>query len=106
GTVERVARRVGSDAELRHLVPIEIHQRLPILQLKVRGDVLETRQLRYLAEHQRRHSVELVEVAVLQRVLVLALREPAAELNVLDGLEEYAEAGHARGLAAELLNHL
>jgi hypothetical protein len=50
--------------------------------------------------------IELVGVGILQRVLIGAFRQAAAELDVLQALHEGVHAGHLRQLGPQLLDHL
>ena len=70
-----------------------------LLGLLVGGDVAQLRQLLQLRQQPRRPVVELVDIRVLQRVLVLRARQAAADVEVLRGLQEQRRARHLRDLA-------
>ena len=51
-------------------------------------------------------SIELLRVAVLERILILAARQAPAEIDVLNRLEIGDDARDLRHLAAQPLDHL
>ncbi len=63
------------------------------LDLLIGGDVAQLGQRAQFVEHQRRPSAELVQIGVLQRVLELRTRGPAADADVLGGLQNSVTPG-------------
>ena len=73
-------------------VAVDRQRQRRALGLLVGGDVAQLRQRLHLGQHLRRPFVELVEIGVLQRVLILGARRPAADPDVLRRLQEQAGA--------------
>ena len=69
-------------------------------------DVLQARQLRHLLLDDRRPVVELRRIGRGQRVLVLRLAEPAADIDVLARLHEELHARHLGHLGPQPLDDL
>ena len=84
GVEQLLADLIDGDAVDRRLLAVDVDRHLRILDVEVGGDVEQARKLRDLVAHLRREPVERLGVAALQRVLVLALRNPAADVDVLD----------------------
>ena len=74
---------------------IDLDRHLRIVDVEVAADVAQAFELRNLVAHFRRDPVQRVSVARLQRVLVLALRDAAGDVDVLDILEIHGHAGTA-----------
>ena len=106
GVVERVVDRRRGDAEPGRGVAIDLHVELQPLRLLVGVDVAQLRQRLELGEHFRRPLVELLEVRVDHRVLVLRGARPSAEPHVLHVLQEHLDPRHPRQLGPQLVDHL
>ena len=75
--------------------------------LLIGGDIAQLRQLLQRRQQPRRPGIELVEIGVLQRVLILRARRAAAHVDVLRGLQEQrAAAAPVRILRAQPLDDL
>ena len=74
--------------------------------LLVRGDVLQAGQLAHVLLDDRRPVIELRRIGRGQRVLVLGLAEPAADIDVLARLHEELHAGHLGHLGPQPLDDL
>src|ERR1700752_2811865 len=82
GIVERVVDERGLNAETRRLVAVDDERELAAARLLVGGHVAQLRELLELGEQPRRPGVELLQVRVLQRVLVLGARQASADVQV------------------------
>ena len=96
GVVELVAHLIDGDAVDRGLFAVDIDGHLRVLDVEIGGDVEQSRHLRDLVAHLRRQPIERFSIAALQRVLILALRRPAADVQVLDALEERLNSRNLR----------
>ena len=87
--VERVVDQLRRDAEARGLIAVDrrASASCPAICWSVATSRSSGKRLQ-LVEHLRRPGVELVEVGVLQRVLVLRARGAAADVHVLRRLQE------------------
>ena len=87
------------------LLAIDLDDHLRILDIEIGVDVEQAVDLGDLVAQLRRDAIERLGLVRLQRVLVLALRQPAAQIDVLDRLEKDLHAGHdirASGAAAPI----
>ena len=98
GIVELVAHLIDGDAVHRGLLAIDVDSHLRIFDVEIGRDVEQSRQLRDLVAHLGRKTIERFGIAALQGVLVLALRGPAADVEVLQALEKHQHAGNLRCL--------
>ena len=98
GVVELLADLIDGDAVDRRLLAIDLDRDLRVLDVKVGGDVEQARNLRDLVAQFRRHAIERRGVVGLQRVLILALGQLAAEIDVLDRLKKDLNAGNDIGV--------
>ena len=105
GVVELVADLIDGDAVDRGLLAVDIDRHLRVLDVEVGGDVEQARHLLDLVAHLRRQPVERLGVAALHHVLILALGNPAADVEVLDALEERLHAGIWRAFCAQPPDH-
>ena len=80
------------NAEARCLIAIDADGKLRRVVLQVARGVGELGQGLKLGENLRRPVIELGEIGVLQRVLILAAADAAADGDVLRGLEHEAHA--------------
>ena len=101
GVVELVADLIDGDAVDRRLLAVDIDRHLRVLDVEVGGDVEQARQLLDLVAHLGRQPVQRLGVAALHHVLILALGNPAADIEVLDRLEERLHARNLAGLDAQ-----
>ena len=93
-----VADLVGGDAVDGRLLAVDLDREFGVLDVEVGRHVEQARNLRDLVSHRRRDRIEAFDVAALQGVLVLALGDTTADVEVLDALEEGLHAGHLRRL--------
>ncbi len=105
GVVELVAHLIDGDAVDRGLLAVDVDGHLRVLDVEIGGDVEQSRHLGDLVAHLRRQPVQRFSVAALQGVLVLALRRPAADVEVLDALEERLHSRNLGGLLAQTRHH-
>ena len=105
GVVELVAHLIDGNAVDRGLLAVDVDRHLRILDVEIGGDVEQSRHLGDLVAHLRRQPVERFGIAALQGVLVLALRRPAADVEVLDALEERLHPRNLGGLLAQTRHH-
>ena len=101
GVVDRRVDQRRLDAEACRPVAIDGQRRRGGVRLLIAGDVGELRQALQLRHQLGRPDIELVEIGVLQRVLVLGPAEPAADLDVLRDLEIEIGALDGRQLRAQ-----
>ena len=95
GVVERGAHLIGGDAEGRRLVAVDVDAGPRIGDLQVCVDVAQARELRDRALQLRRFLVQRIDVAGLQRVLVIRSGDASArELEVLHREQKGPDAGN------------
>ena len=95
GVVEDLVDGGGGDAEARGGVAIDDQGCGQALVLLVGGDVAQLGHGAHAREQLRRPGVQLVQVFVGERVLILRGAAAAADLDVLLGLQEERGAGNA-----------
>ena len=96
---------VDSDAvDGRHFA-VHFDRHLRILDVEIGGDVAQPLDLGDPVAQFRRHIVEELGVARLQRVLVLALGNAAGDVDVLNVLERDCHPRNGVGGAAQALDH-
>ena len=105
GVVELVAHLIDGDAVDRGFLAVDVDGHLRILDVEIGGDVEQSRHLGDLVAHFRRQPVERFSVAALQGVLILALRRPAADVEVLNALEKRLHSRNLRRLLTQPGNH-
>ena len=101
GIVEDLIDGGGGDAEARCGVAIDDEGFGQSLILLIGGDVAQFRHGAHRAIEPRRPGVQLAEIFVGQRVLILRSAAAAADLNVLLRLEEKRGAGNAGEFSAQ-----
>ena len=92
GVVECVVDQRGLDAEARGLVAVDGERQCGAARLLVAGDIAQLRQRLHLGEDLRGPRVELAQIGVEQRVLILRAGQPAADIDVLRHLQEQCRA--------------
>ena len=92
GVVEKGIDHGGIDAEARSDLAVDLDSQRPTGALLIAGDIGELRQSLQLLQQKRRPVIELVAVHVDQRVLVLRLGQPRADIDVLRGLHVERDA--------------
>src|SRR5579862_1640511 len=101
GVVERLVDDRRLNPEARGLVAVDRQRQHRAVGLLIGCDVLQLRQRLQLRQQFRRPLVQLVEIGILQRVLILRARCSAADIEILRGLEKKRRARHACELGAE-----
>ena len=101
GIVQFLTHLIDRHAIDRRLLAVDLDGDLRILDIEIGGDIEQAGDIRHLVAHLGRQPIQRVSVVRLHRVLVLAFRRPAAEIDVLNRLEEYLDAGHVRGGTAQ-----
>ena len=101
GVVEGGIDHLGQNAEARRLIAIDADGKLRRAVLQVARGVGKLGQRLKLGENLRRPVIELGEIGVLERVLILAAADAAADGDVLRGLEHEAHALHLGELRAQ-----
>ena len=100
GIVQRVVDRLGRDPEAGRGVAVDAQCCARGGSLGVGRHILQLRQrLQFLFEY-RRPAGEFIAVAILQRILILRLARPAADLDVLPDLHEQSDSLDLRRVAA------
>ncbi len=105
GIVESVVDLADRDTEPRRGVAVDHEVRLQALVLLVAVDVGKVRIALQGRRDLRRPVIELLQRRALQRVLILRVRGPAPDPDVLHRLQEQARTGHHRHLAAQPRDH-
>ena len=82
----------GRDAQTGGGVAVDDDIGLQAAGLLVAADILELRDFAELVHEHLGPVVQFIQIAGLQGVLILRLAEPAADADVLDGLEEQGDA--------------
>src|SRR6185437_3911227 len=106
GAIKRAAHLIDRDVQRRGEVAIDLDDELAVFQLQVGVDVLDAGQFLDARLQLRRDLVELLRVAVLDRVLILAAGEAAADIDVLNRLEIGNGPRHLGYFTTQALNHL
>ena len=101
GVVERVLDLVHVDAQRRGPVPGDRHLDLGVLDLKVAGDVGESRNVMQTLLQCGGALVQCLDVGALQGELVVALEDPASDVDHRRVLNEDSHAGNSGELPAE-----
>ena len=104
--VQRRVDQCRRNAEARRPCAVDRQRRRRGRILLVRRHVGQFRHAAQALEQARGPGVELVEVGVGHRVLVLRARQPAADVDVLRRLHEQIDALQLRHLRAQARNHL
>src|ERR1700687_3544685 len=92
GVVKRLIDRRRLNSEARCLVAVDGEGQHAAARLLIRGDVAQHRELLQFSEYLRSPLVELIDVGILQRVLILSARLAAAYVEILCGLQEQRRA--------------
>src|SRR5215831_20548620 len=103
--VQRIFNLLGSDAERRCLVTINVNVQLRVVNLNVAGDVEQTRQRTHLFQKFIGTRVELVSIWPLQRQLIGTLGNLATYLNQRWILQVNANARDARQTRAQIVDN-
>ncbi len=106
GVVKHLVDGRGGDAQPRGGIAVDHQVGRQALVLLVGGDVAQLRHASRARLQLRRPGVQLIQVLVRERVLVLRGAAAAADLNILVGLKKERGAGNAGELAAQPVHHL
>ena len=90
--VERLVDVLRLDAEACGLVAVDDQREGAAVGLLIGRDVAQLGQGLQLVGDPRRPGLQLVEIGVLQRVLILRPRQPAADVEILRRLHEERDA--------------
>ena len=102
GVVEGIVDQLRADAEARCLVAIDRDGELRGVVEKVARYVRQDGgQGLHLGEYLARPVGEFADVGILQRILILPARQPAADRDVLRHLHEHGDALEGRELRAQ-----
>ena len=106
GVVERVVDVVHGEAQARGGIAVDDEVRFQAMVLLVGGSIAQLGHRLHLVEQLRRPFVQIVQVVILQRVLVLRVAGASADVDVLNRLQEQLDAGDTRQLGAQAIDDL
>ncbi len=106
GIVQRLIDGGRLNAETRRLIAVDVERQHAAAGLLVRGHIAQHGQLLQRRQQLRRPLVELVDVRILQRVLILGARGAAADVQILRRLHEQRGARHLRQLRPQAVDDL
>ena len=106
GIIERVVDERRLDAEAGRLVAVDHQRELGAAVLLVGGHIAQLRQFLELLQQPRRPAVELLQVGILQRVLILGPRQAPPDVQVLRGLQVQGAAGDRGDFLAQTVDDL
>ena len=105
GVVEFLPDLIDRDAVDRRFFAVDLDRDLRVLDVEVAVDVAQEGQRGDLLAHDLGAGIERLGVAGLQRVLVFALGDAAAEIDVLDGAEIGLHADDGADRLAQAIDH-
>ena len=104
--IECVVDHLGRNAKTIGGIAVDHELRFETLDLLIAVNVAQLGKRFQLIQHPRRPGIQIGQIFAFQCVLILRIREAAADADVLIGLQEQRTSGHDRESPTKTLYHL